>query len=80
VGEAVVGNIGTSQMMSFTAIGDTVNLGRRLQETARGGQILLSQAAYRLVEQQVKARPAGTLEIEGRDRTEPVFELLGLRK
>jgi class 3 adenylate cyclase/DNA-binding response OmpR family regulator len=79
VGEAVVGNIGTSKMMSFTAIGDTVNLGRRLQENARGGQILLSQAAYQMVQQQVKARPLGELQIEGRDRPEPTFELLGLR-
>jgi class 3 adenylate cyclase len=75
-----VGNIGTSQMMSFTAIGDTVNLGRRLQQTARGGQILLSQTAYQLVQRQVKARSVGELEVEGRDQPEPIFELLGLRK
>lgn len=79
VGEAVVGNIGTAQMMSFTVVGDAVNLGRRLQEHARGGQTLLSQWAYQLVRSQVEARPAGALEIKGRSRPEPAFELLGLR-
>ena len=80
VGEAVVGNIGTSEMMSFTAIGDAVNLGRRLQENAAGGQILLAQNAYQRVKEQVKARPVGTLQIEGRDQPEPIYQLLDLRE
>jgi len=80
VGEAVVGNIGTPQMMSFTVIGDTVNLGRRLQEHARGGQTLISQWTYQLVRQHVVARPVGALEIKGRDQPEHAFELLGLRR
>jgi class 3 adenylate cyclase len=41
-GEAVVGNIGTSNLMNFTAIGREVNLAKRLEEDARPGQILLS--------------------------------------
>lgn len=80
VGEAIVGNIGTSQMMSFTAIGDTVNLGRRLQEYARGGQTLLSQWTYQMVRKQVDARPVGALDIKGHEQPEPAFELLGLRR
>jgi len=80
VGEAVVGNIGTAQMMSFTVVGDAVNLGRRLQEHARPGQTLLSQGAYQLVRGQVEARPVGALEIKGRDQPEPAFELLRLRR
>lgn len=41
-GDAVVGNIGTAQLMNYTAIGNSVNLARRLQESAKGGQILRS--------------------------------------
>ncbi len=80
VGEAVVGNIGTAQMMSFTVIGDAVNLGRRLQEHAHRGQTLLSQHAYELIHQQIVARPVGALEIKGREQPEPAYELLGLKR
>ena len=41
IGEAVVGNIGTAQMMNYTIIGDSVNKVKRLQENAKGGQITL---------------------------------------
>ena len=52
-GEAVVGNIGTEKQRNYTAIGDAVNYAKRLQENAKGGQILISLAAYELVKDQI---------------------------
>jgi class 3 adenylate cyclase len=48
-GEAVVGNIGSEKVMDYTVVGYVVNVAKRLQEIARGGQILLSEATYRSV-------------------------------
>lgn len=48
-GEAVVGNIGTSQLMNYTAIGSAVNLAKRLEESANPGQILISAATYAML-------------------------------
>jgi class 3 adenylate cyclase len=34
-GDAMVGNVGTSELFNYTAIGDTVNLAQRLEVTAQ---------------------------------------------
>jgi class 3 adenylate cyclase/CheY-like chemotaxis protein len=75
-GEVVVGNIGAPQMMNFTVIGDTVNVCRRLQQQAKGGQILVTQQVYGLVQDYVKAEMVGLLEVKGHEQPEPVFEVL----
>lgn len=49
-GEAVVGNIGSDQVMDYTVVGDVVNVAKRLQEMSRSGQVLMSEATYRAME------------------------------
>jgi len=78
-GEALVGNIGAPQIMNFTIIGDAVNLSRRLQEHALGGQILVNIQAYEAVRGVVEVRPAGILEVKGRSQPEPIFEVIHVR-
>lgn len=78
VGEVVVGNIGTHQLMNFTVIGDTVNKAKRLQENARGGQILISQETYFLLQHQIQAQRIGEIQLKGQSRPEPVYEVLGI--
>jgi len=46
----LVGNIGTPQLMNYTAIGDAVNLAKRLEETSSPGQILLSTTTREMVD------------------------------
>lgn len=43
-GLATIGYIGSEQRSEYTAIGDTVNLAARLEQNAKGGQILISEA------------------------------------
>ncbi|MBN1219263.1 MAG: response regulator [Anaerolineae bacterium] len=78
IGEAVVGNVGTAQMMNYTVIGDSVNKVKRLQEQAQGGQILISQETYYLVQDCVKAQPIGSMRLKGQSQAEPVYEIVGL--
>ncbi len=79
LGEAVVGNIGIAQRLDYTAIGDCVNYAKRLQENARGGQILLSRSAYEAISDHVVANALPPLEVKGRRGSEPVYELLRLK-
>ncbi len=78
VGEAVVGNIGTAQQLNYTAIGASVNLAKRLQENACGGQILLNEPAYQRVKEYVDVRAMAPLEVKGFSEPVQVYELLGL--
>ena len=78
-GEAVVGNIGTAQLMNYTAIGYSVNLARRLQEVAKGGQILIDENTYQAVQHQTRARTLEPIDVKGFSTLVPVYEVLGLR-
>ena len=64
-GVAVVGNVGTTELMDFTAVGDTVNVAARLQGLADSGQILISQPVYEAVEDIVFGRLRGPLPGKG---------------
>ena len=77
-GQAVVGNVGTSQQMNYTAIGDTVNLAKRLQECASGGEILLSQALYQNLADQINVECLGELTVKGRRTPVESYRLLDL--
>ena len=77
-GEAVIGNVGTEQQMNFTAIGDAVNLAKRLQENAKGGQIILSGQAYARVRQQVVAHALPSIKVKGRKAVTEMWELAEL--
>jgi adenylate cyclase len=79
VGEAVVGNVGSALRKDYSAIGDAVNLAKRVQETARPGQILLSSAAYERVKEWVIVEPMNPMRVKGRQTLEQIYELKGMR-
>lgn len=77
VGEAIVGNVGTSQRLDYTAIGPSVNMARRLQEAATAGQILLTPAVHRRVKEHVRVRSLSPGATTGGKQI-PAYELLEL--
>jgi len=77
-GNALAGNVGGKERMEYTLIGDAVNVSKRLQENARGGQILLGASTYALVENYVQANEIGPITIKGREMAEKVYELVGM--
>jgi class 3 adenylate cyclase len=77
-GEAIVGNVGGAELMNYTAVGDTVNVAKRLEENAQPGQVLVSQETFILIATMVKGRPLENLVVKGRTRPIKVFEIAGL--
>jgi adenylate cyclase len=69
-GPAVVGNVGTAEQRSFTAIGDTTNVASRLQGEAEPGQVVIADATYRTIGDGARVEPLGLIQVKG--RAEPV--------
>jgi len=78
-GQAVVGGVGAAELMEFTAVGDTVNLAARLQETASRSQILASAATFEQVSDRVVGRAVGELRVKNRAVPVMTYEVLGWR-
>lgn len=78
-GEAVLGWIGTEKRLEYTAIGDSVNTAKRIQENTAKGQILISLEAYERVKKHVQAKPYAPLKVKGKSNPLEVYEVLGLK-
>jgi len=78
-GDAILGWIGTEKRLEFTAISDSINTTKRIQENASKNQILISKVAYERVEQWVDAKPYAPLVVKGKSQPVDVFEVMGLK-
>jgi adenylate cyclase len=79
-GDAIIGNIGVSFRMDYTAIGDAVNTAARLESNAKPGQILISRAtACNLTNKNVELNFLGGLKVKGKAEEVPVYEVIGTR-
>ena len=79
-GEVIFGNVGSKHLMNYTIIGDTVNIAQRLEETAGNGQILISDATYQVVKDQVQVANLPSLILRGQNKPIIPYVLKGLRE
>ncbi|MFH1634499.1 MAG: adenylate/guanylate cyclase domain-containing protein [Chloroflexota bacterium] len=78
-GEAVLGLVGTETRLDYTAIGDSVNTTKRIQENAAAGQILISKEAYANVGGWVEIRSVSPIRAKGKSVPLEVYEVIGLK-
>jgi class 3 adenylate cyclase len=78
-GEAVLGLIGTDRRLEYTAISDSVNTAKRLQENSAKNQIIISRVAYERVKDEIKVNPLPAIAAKGKTAPQEVFEVLGLK-
>ncbi|MEA3306257.1 MAG: adenylate/guanylate cyclase domain-containing protein, partial [Elusimicrobiota bacterium] len=77
-GPAVVGNMGSNTRLSYTVLGDTVNLASRLESANKffGSKIMVSEFTYDEAKDEVEARFLGRIRVVGKDLPVKVYELL----
>jgi adenylate cyclase len=78
-GDAVLGLIGTEKRLEYTAIGDSVNTAKRLQENSAKNQIIISRQAFERVSSEIEVKPVVPLSVKGKTVPLDVFEVLRLK-
>ena len=78
-GEALVGSIGSEVMMSYTVMGETVNLASRLEGANKlyGGRILASEATVTAAGAAIETREIDRVVLVGQSHAQPVYEIMG---
>ncbi|BDA77872.1 adenylate/guanylate cyclase domain-containing protein [Leptospira kobayashii] len=79
-GPAVVGNMGSSHRMEYTCMGDTINLGSRLEGSNKmyGTNVIISEYTYEKVKDRVVARELDLVRVKGKTQPVRIYELLGI--
>lgn len=80
-GDVIVGNLGSSERMNYTIIGDSVNLAARLEGTNKvyHTNIIMSDDVYHLVRDQAIVRPLDLVAVKGKNLAIKIYELVALQ-
>lgn len=76
-GDMVAGNIGSDTIMSYTVIGDAVNLGARLESLNKdyGTRIIISEATRSRLKGRYDIYPLGDVVVKGKSKPVAIFEV-----
>ncbi|WP_375756139.1 CHASE2 domain-containing protein [Corallococcus exercitus] len=76
-----VGNFGSDQLFSYTAIGDGMNLAARLEgaNKAYGSVIMIGPRTYELAREHIEVRELDRVRVAGKTEAVTVYELLALK-
>jgi class 3 adenylate cyclase len=77
-GPALVGNVGSDEVRSYSAIGDTVNLAARLESWAQVGHVVISSTTAERLSDVATLVPVGALELKGKTALVEAYELVDL--
>lgn len=79
-GPMVAGNMGTEWKLNYTCIGDTVNLGSRLEAANKqyGTQVMINELCYEQSKDVIVAHIMDKIAVKGKKKGLPVYHVVGL--
>lgn len=75
-GLVVVGAIGSDLRMEYTAMGDTINIAARMEQTAQPGSVQISTETQKLVAPFFKFNSLGMIQVKGKDQPVEAYSVL----
>ena len=81
-GEAIAGNMGSSNRFDYTIMGDSVNLASRLESINKqyGTAVMISENTYAQVKDDFICRELDQIRVKGKEKPVRVYELIGAKK
>jgi len=81
-GEAIVGNMGSSNRFDYTAMGDNVNIASRLEGLNKTYKtnIIISENTYKLVKDKFEVKKLDSVTVKGKKKAITIYELLSYKK
>lgn len=78
LGDAIVGNLGSTERLNYTAIGDAINIASRLEGVNKlyNTQIIVSDAVYQVIKDKFALRMLDCVIVKGRTVSHYIYELL----
>jgi len=80
-GDVIVGNMGSESVFDYTVMGDSVNLGARLEGANKmyNTKIMISEFTYEYIKNDFYTRPLDLIRVKGKNKPVAVFELIAER-
>jgi adenylate cyclase len=78
-GLVVSGNIGSRDMMDYTVIGDTVNLGSRLCSFAEADDIIISKSVWRTIQSDFQFKKLTPIKVKGKEKKVEIYKLIDFK-
>ncbi len=73
-GKAVVGDVGSSQRVEYTALGATINLAARMEGVCNPGECVVSEETYNMLSKPHMFQPMGKYRFKGINRLVKVYQ------